>query len=600
MMARLFPLSPVLALALVLSLTGFGGAALDRLDFVVTGEDAKLTADLRAASGLLAAEKARRTNALDLLADARAEYGRLISALYAKGHYNPVIHVLVDGREAASIAPLDAPAAIGKIVVTVDPGQPFTFSQAEVTPLAARTALPPGFATGQVAESQVIKDAVLAGVNGWRALGYAKTSVAAQDLIADHTALTLSAAVVLDRGPLLRFGPLTVNGTNRMRPDRVRAIAGLPEGDRFDPDDATRAADRLRRSGVFSSVTLTEDEFITAPDILGFSVDLVEARPRRYAFGAEIASYDGALLSAGWLHRNLLGGGERFEVTGEVAGIAGQTGGADYQLGFTLDRPATPWPDTELNLGAEISQINDADTTAQLANISAGFTQYFTNTLTAQAALRFAASQGQDAAGEYDYQSLELPLSATWDRRDSKTEPTRMFYLDLGAKPFFGFGNTDNGARLTFDARGYAALGERDNLVMALRVQGGAVLGADLLATPRGDLFYSGGGGTVRGQPYQSLGVNVAKLGTDIRLGGNQFMALSLEARAKVTEKIGVVGFVDMGLVGVAGGDSDTQAGAGFGLRYATGVGPVRLDLAVPLNDDGGKVQIYVGLGQAF
>ena len=306
------------------------------------------------------------------------------------------------------------------------------------------------------------------------------------------------------------------------------------------------------------------------------------------------------MLSAGWLHRNLLGGGERFEVTGEIAGIAGQTGGTDYRLGFTLDRPATPWPDTELNLGAEISQINDADTTAQLANISAGFTQYFTNTVTAQAALRFAASQGQDAAGDYDYRSLELPLSVAWDRRDSKTEPTRLFYLDLGAKPFFGFGNTDNGARLTFDARAYKSLGAKDNLVMALRLQGGAVLGADLLGTPRGDLFYSGGGGTVRGQAYQSLGVKIAKLGTDVRLGGNQFMAISLEARAKVTEKIGVVGFVDMGLVGVAGGDSDTQAGAGFGLRYATGVGPVRLDLAVPMNDDGRKVQIYVGLGQAF
>jgi translocation and assembly module TamA len=58
--------------------------------------------------------------------------------------------------------------------------------------------------------------------------------------------------------------------------------------------------------------------------------------------------------------------------------------------------------------------------------------------------------------------------------------------------------------------------------------------------------------------------------------------------------------FVDWGRVGGGGGDSDTQAGAGFGLRYATGVGPVRLDLAVPLNDDGRKVQIYVGLGQAF
>jgi translocation and assembly module TamA len=125
------------------------------------------------------------------------------------------------------------------------------------------------------------------------------------------------------------------------------------------------------------------------------------------------------------------------------------------------------------------------------------------------------------------------------------------------------------------------------------------VLGADLLGTPRDDLFYSGGGGTVRGQPFQSLGVTVNDGGTDITIGGNRFLAGSLEARVKVTEKLGLVGFVDMGLVG-DGTASDWQAGAGLGVRYATGIGPVRLDLALPVHGDGSRAQIYVGLGQAF
>ena len=587
------------AATLALSLTGIDVAALERLDFVVTGNGSSLVADLRAASGLLASQKSKRTNALDLFADARAEYGRLIGALYAKGHYGPVIHVLIDGREAADIAPLDAPAAIGTIVVTVDPGPRFTFSRAVVAPLADRTVLPEGFAAGRVAESQVVKDAVLAGVAGWRALGFAKTRVAGQDLTADHASSTLSAAIELDRGPRLRFGPLTVNGAVRMRQERVRAIAGLPEGARFDPAEAARVAERLRRTGVFSSVTLTEDDAITAPDLLGFTADLVEARTRRYSFGAEIASYDGAVLSAGWLHRNLFGGAERFEVTGEIAGIGGQTGGVDYRLGVTLDRPATPGPDTVLNLGALIAQINDIDATSRGADISAGFTRYFTDTLIGQAGLSLAATEGTDTAGDYAYRSLEVPLSVTWDRRDSKTEPTRLFYLDVSAKPFFGFGNTDNGARLGFDARVYKALGADQRVVLAARIQGGAVLGADILDTPRNDLFYSGGGGTVRGQPYQSLGVTVDDGGTAVRLGGNQFLAASLEARVKVTPKIGLVGFVDMGLVGVQGGASDSHAGAGIGVRYATGVGPIRLDLAIPVGG-GKRVQVYVGLGQAF
>jgi translocation and assembly module TamA len=87
--------------------------------------------------------------ALDLFADARAEYGKLLSALYAAGYYGPIIHVLIDGREAGSIAPLDAPSAIGKIVVTVDPGPAFVLSTAQIAPMAAGQTVPSDFAAGK-------------------------------------------------------------------------------------------------------------------------------------------------------------------------------------------------------------------------------------------------------------------------------------------------------------------------------------------------------------------------------------------------------------------------------------------------------------------
>ncbi|MBE0552507.1 MAG: BamA/TamA family outer membrane protein, partial [Rhodobacteraceae bacterium] len=78
----------------------------------------------------------------------------------------------------------------------------------------------------------------------------------------------------------------------------------------------------------------------------------------------------------------------------------------------------------------------------------------------------------------------------------------------------------------------------------------------------------------------------------------------SVEGRLKVTENIGVVGFFDVGRVDAVGFFDDVgdwHAGAGIGLRYATAVGPIRLDLAVPAGGDTGDgLQIYVGLGQAF
>lgn len=574
--------------------------ALDTVGFSVTGSDKALTAELRAASGLLGSVKGKTT--LDLFAEARAEYGRLMAALYASGHYGPVIHVLIDGREAAGIAPLDAPATIGAISVTVDPGPVFVFSKAAVGPLASRTTLPRAFAPGQTAGAAVVKGAVQAGISGWRAQGNAKAAVAAQALTADHANATLSAEVQLAPGPVLRFGDLTVTGAKTIRPDRVRKIAGLPVGKRFDPAEEARVAERLRRSGVFSSVTLSEDAKVTAPDLLGMTADLVEAKPHRYVLGAEVATTAGLSLNGSWLHRNLWGGGERFEITGSVSNIAASGSGVDYALGVTLDRPATPGADTTLNLSAGIAHKDETDYRADTLTTGVGFTHYFSETLTAHVALVYDFSKGRDAAGNFTYRSVELPFGVTWDRRDSKTDATRNFYLDVTAKPFLGFGTTQNGARLTFDARGYKGLGDR--VVLAVRMQGGAILGASALGTPRTDLFYSGGGGTVRGQPYQSLGASVMDGSTLVNLGGTDFLAGSLEARVRVTDSIGIVGFVDAGAVGlgtVTGAASDWQAGAGLGLRYATGVGPIRLDVALPVHGKtGGGVQVYVGLGQAF
>ena len=131
------------------------------------------------------------------------------------------------------------------------------------------------------------------------------------------------------------------------------------------------------------------------------------------------------------------------------------------------------------------------------------------------------------------------------------------------------------------------------------------VIGSTLLGTPRDFLFYSGGGGTVRGQPYQSLGVDYPEIYAE-KIGGMAFGALSGEVRARVTEKIGVVGFLDLGYVGAMdfGGDyGNWHGGAGLGVRYATGFGPIRFDVAAPIEgsvDTGEGVQFYIGIGQAF
>ena len=252
--------------AVALALVAPGAQALEKVEFLVAGEDAALTRALEAASIILGAERDGQTEAQDILSDGRAEYGALLNALYARGHYSAVIHVYADGREVAAIAPLDAPARIDRIRVTVDPGPRFALSRTTVRPLPAGATLPEGFAPGAPAESGVVIAAAGAGVAGWRDQGHAKAKIAAQDIVADHARATLSADIQIAPGPVLRFGKLAITGQDRMRENRIRKIAGLPEGERFDPAELDRAASRLRRTGVFKSVSLAEDEAITPPE----------------------------------------------------------------------------------------------------------------------------------------------------------------------------------------------------------------------------------------------------------------------------------------------------------------------------------------------
>jgi translocation and assembly module TamA len=591
--------------AAMLSLVALQVQALDRLDFVVAGGSEDLTKAVREASMVRSLQAQGQTDPQDLLAAARSDYARILAALYGKGHYSVDIRIRIDGREAAEIPALEAPRAMSAIRIDVDPGPAFRFGQAKVAPLAPGTELPAGFQRGAVAESGAVRSAVDVAIAAWRETGHAKAFVAADEVLANHAAQRIDADVQLDPGPRLRFGRLEIVGADRMRERRIRKIAGLPEGETFSETELRRAETRLRRTGIFASVALTEDEEITAPDLLGTTATVVEQKPRRYALGVEVASLDGVSLSASWLHRNLLGGGERLGVKGDVTNIGSGRSGIDYGLEVTLDRPATLSPDTSAGLIFSYSHEDEIDYKLDAFSFGLRFSHVFSEQLTARIGLTYDTLDGRDPGGRFSFRNLSLPIGATWDKRDVANNPTTGFYLDATVKPFAGFGTTGSGLRTTVDARAFRSLGEPGRLVFAARVQVGAVLGSGLLETPRDDLFLSGGGGTVRGQPYRSLGVAVTRgFGPQFLIGGRYFLAGSLELRAKVSDKLGVVGFVDWGSIGIDGFSgtlSDSHAGAGLGLRYDTGLGPIRFDVAAPISGTtGAGVQFYVGLGQSF
>lgn len=590
-------------LSLALAAAGLMLASPSRaFEFVLqTTADQSTRSALKEASRTAIARDEKVSNPQDILAAAKSDYRRMVIALYQRGYYGGVVHIFVDGREAAAIAPLFVPNTIDQIKVVVEPGRQFTFGRVSVHPLAAETDETPGFQSGAIANSDRIKDAALVAIEGWRAQSHAKADIATQKVIADHPSASLDVAIAINPGPPVRFGKLITQGNRNVRSARILEIAGLPNGAPFSPDDLAKVGKRLRRSGAFRSVAIAEDGSLGSGDTLDIIATLVEERPRRFGFGAEISTFEGGRVNGYWMHRNLLGGAERLRFDGEVSGIAGQTGGIDYSLSARFTRPATFWTDTSLYAKASVALLDEPNFYSKQAELALGLEAIISDELTASLGIGTRFSDVRDDLGARRFFHFIIPAEAEWDRRNDALNPTGGFYLKAQAMPFIGLNGSQTGARFFADGRSYRSIDKDDRFVLAGRFQLGSVAGASLAGTPPDLLFHSGGGGTVRGQPYQSLNVD---LGGGNSAGGRGFIGASAELRAGITKKIGIVGFMDAGLISAGSlpnGASPMHAGAGLGLRFNTGIGPIRIDVAKPVaGNTGTDLQLYVGIGQAF
>lgn len=598
---RLKRVLPTAAASLCIAATS--AFALDDIQFNVQGDDG-LKSELESASLLLSVQEEGVDDPRDLLATSLAEYERLLNTLYASGHYGGVINVRLDGVEAAAIQNFNVPSKVRQITVDVRPGPQFHFGSTQITPLVQGTRKIDEFRNGEPAYSTVIQQAVDSAIDDWRDAGRAKATVRDQDLTADHANSLINARVWLDPGPLVRFGQLRQVNSSYVRAERIRRIAGLPEGEVFDPEEATEAANRLRRTGAFASVVLREAEDLGPGNTMDMLLTTADMKPRRFGFGAELSSVEGLGLSAYWMHRNLLGGAERLRIDGSVNGITPAFNNIDIELDARLDIPAAFGTDNDAYVELAGLWLREPSYNVLGAGVEVGVKRYFSPELEAEIGLGYAFAQVTDSFGTRTFSTIKVPAMVEWDRRNDSLNPTRGFYVRADVEPFLDIGR-GVGAWGLLDARVYRGFGEDDRFVLAARGQVGTVVGPNPSETHPDLLFYSGGGGTVRGQPYQSLNFP-SGTGT---IGGQAFIGGQFEVRVKATDTIGVVGFFDVGYLGetgFAGGNTAWHSGAGLGLRYNTTLGPIRLDVGYPVT--GGtrspnplrNVQLYVGIGHAF
>ncbi|SDG57590.1 autotransporter secretion outer membrane protein TamA [Pelagibacterium luteolum] len=579
-----------------------------------TGAEGEVDGALRGASNLWGDREEPSSGVPGLLAKARSDYARMTAALYNLGYYGGAISILINGREASSIPPdanIPEPATIA---VTVNSGPQFTFGALNVANRAPGPVPPQdeveapediGFATGEIAHATIVAQAEQRLVESWRQLGYPKAAIASRDVVADHPTRTIDVAITVDPGAYAMIGPIGVEGTTNMDPAFVVRQTGLVPGAEYDPDDLELAQQRLARLDVFRSLRIQAAEQVPANGLLPYQIIVQEQALRRFGVGATLATIDGLGVEGYWLHRNLFGQAERLRLDARVAGIGFplETEEFDYAFGGTFTKPGIYTPDTDLvaSISADRSVLPLYTQTAIGARV--GIEQLFTDTISGGIGFQAQHSyfENDETFGDRTFTTVGLYGRGAFDNRDSQLDPTEGFFIEATVDPLYELEYENFIGRATLEARTYFDFGTDGNYVLAARIKGGGLLGPSLSEIPPNLLFFAGGGGSVRGYGFRSIGVDD---GAGNVTGGRYLLEGSVEGRVRFNDDFGAVAFVDGGYVAADRfpGLEELRLGAGVGIRYYTALGPLRLDAAIPINPRSGDPDyaLYVGIGQSF
>lgn len=413
---------------------------------------------------------------------------------------------------------------------------------------------------------------------------------------------TLDVTSRIEPGPALRYGPTRLAGLERVEEAYVRSFVTWEPEATVAQGDLDAVQNELSATGLFEGVRVSLPESAPAaegdqPVAAPVTIEVEEDKPRSIGGGVRYSTADGPGARLFWEHRNLFGRAERLRTTADV-GLVGRS----LDVAFVIPRFQTP--ERSLNAELELTQSDDEVAEETSAVASLGLQETLTPHWRAGLGVSLEAAELTDSDGVRRSYLVGLPGFAQYDTTDDLLDPQQGARLRLTAAPALGRYDDQPTSFLSLDANAsrYLALTQSGDLVLATRARLGSILGQEHDRVPVNRRLFSGGGGSVRGYDTRFIGP-LDEDGDPV--GGLSVLETGLELRVRLSETVGLVPFLEAGSVSespVPDLADGIQVGAGLGLRYYSVAGPVRLDLAVPLNprDEDDSFQFYVSIGQAF
>jgi translocation and assembly module TamA len=533
---------------------------------------------------------------------AEGDLDRLKEAAHSLGYWNAQFAYQID----TSTDP-------ARVTVTATPGPLYHIAAVEIRMADGRTlALPSDPAApsvllkpGDPARTTPVIDTENALLSALGHAGHPFAKPAERRVVVDHDNQTMAVTYTLDRGRAMRFGPAAVSGLDRLDPAYVENRIRWRQGDVYDNRTVDETRKALVESGLFSTVRITPVTDPADPGRARINIEAVERAHRTIGAGLAYNTSEGAGGRIFWENRNLFGEAEYLRLS---LALGQQKNG----ITANFRRPDFLEVDQDFLALAEVADDTPTAYHSRRARVSAGLERRFDRTLTGGVALGVEkanvvqlASISSETASQrtQHYALIGVPLYLKLDQSDDLLNPTSGYRAQANLVPYRSF----SGPSLTFafgrvSASTYQRLEDSDRYIIAASAALSSIGGASLAALPADKRVYAGGGGSIRAYGYQMAG----PLDFDKKpIGGKSSLELSLEARIRITQSIGIVPFIDAGSFyrsSVPQLGRRLLFGPGIGFRYYTAFGPIRVDIATPLARRRGDslAQLYISLGQAF
>ncbi len=409
-------------------------------------------------------------------------------------------------------------------------------------------------------------------------------------------------------GGLAYIDKIKIQGNTNTRDIVIRRELRMYPGDQFDGKKLRRSKERLRNLGYFEDVGF-DIEDTKNPEMKNLVVQVKEAKTGSFSFGGGYSTVDQLVGFVAIEQKNFdITNWPRFTGGGQDLMLRAEAGSTrrNLQLSFTepwlFDYPISGGFDLyrlerdksrdigyaydekrlggTLRLGKQISEYISTGVAYNIYNIEI-------SNLDSNVSADLAAEEGKNTVSS-------LGFTLNYDYRDSVFNPAKGWVwnngFDVAGGPLSG---DKDFYRVQTRGSYYIPIKVRSTgTVLELRGHAGLVNAyGDNSRVPIFERFFAGGARTIRG--YNERKVGPLDSATNDPIGGESLLVGNIEYTVPIVDIVKVATFIDVGNVWprvedfASGGDY--KAGAGFGLRVKTPIGPVNLDYGYPLNKEPGE-----------